>query len=346
MTPEQLSNRAIEFAMDLLQQAERRIQLQNQHEIDLHTKYVDIIAQQRERIQEEFKERSQLLQSEYDNKLATLKAQLEKDAQAALQLKLQEEREQYESKIQSELSSQAQKFEENHANELSQRIALLQSDHVQQQLALQKDIQYVQEQLKVFQQTITDVESLTGKSTDVHNETASLLALESALSKPHYPFEKELNAVKNAHAQDGLCLALVNSLQLVSPLVAPPTVSELRYRFKVVRQEIRREALAPPHMGGIVGSAIGSILATISTAPDGYIEGTGIEERLARVDYYLEQEQLGAALREISTLDGYSATLASDWLSLAQNRLIVNQTVSALRANNVLNHLSVVGASK
>jgi hypothetical protein len=91
----------------------------------------------------------------------------------------------------------------------------------------------------------------------------------------------------------------------------------------------------------MIGSLVGTLLARATHPPEGLLPGPGVEETLARASFHLEQGRLREAWDELNSLEGYTRTLATDWIDLAEQRLTVEMLAKALRANNVLNHLAV-----
>lgn len=83
---------------------------------------------------------------------------------------------------------------------------------------------------------------------------------------------------------------------------------------------------------------IGTFLASISSAPTGLISGPGAEEALSRAAYYLERGRLSDTLKELDSVEGYAQVLMKDWKSLAQERLVVDQSIRVLKANAVIRH--------
>ena len=60
-------------------------------------------------------------------------------------------------------------------------------------------------------------------------------------------------------------------------------------RFGVVKSECRRAAMVPKEVGsGLFGHMLATMLASVTFAPKGMVEGDGPEEVLARADYLLE----------------------------------------------------------
>ena len=148
--------------------------------------------------------------------------------------------------------------------------------------------------------------------------------------------------MKEACNDDPLFTSVLSSLRSEALTDGIPTLPELRLRFKVVRNEVRKVALAPEAAPKLVGQIVGNVLAAVSFAPKGYVKGEGVEEALARATYLLEQEDLQGAVKEISNLDGYAKKLVADWKQSANDRLNAEEAVKVLRAGTAVRHLSLV----
>jgi hypothetical protein len=114
------------------------------------------------------------------------------------------------------------------------------------------------------------------------------------------------------------------------------TLPELRARFKVVRTEMRKAALAPPELPSVVGLFLGLALFNLSTAPEGYIPGKGVEEILSRATYMLDRGKLEDALAEVHSVQGYEKNLAKDWIALAEDRIIADNALKVAKAKLLL----------
>lgn len=88
----------------------------------------------------------------------------------------------------------------------------------------------------------------------------------------------------------------------------------------------------------IFSHLIGSALAAISVAPSGLVPGNGSEEALSRAAYYLERGRIAESLKELQAVQGYGQVQMRDWISLAQERLVVDQAIRVLKANAVIRH--------
>jgi hypothetical protein len=221
------------------------------------------------------------------------------------------------------------------------QVAVMRKSQVDELLALQPAVQQAAENVTAVSAAVQQVGAEMGKTVDVHALSAAVLSLELALSAPGdsgAPVKGLFTAVRQASARDAVVLALLDSLppRVLSQGALP--LSELQVRFAVMREEARKAALAPEGAPKIVGQLIGTVLATISWMPTGLISGPGAEESLARAAYYLERGRLRESLKELEGVKGYSQVLMGDWTQLARERLIVDQSVRALKANAVIKH--------
>lgn len=66
--------------------------------------------------------------------------------------------------------------------------------------------------------------------------------------------------------------------------------------------------------------------------------GNGGEEALARAAFYLDRGRIAESLKELEAVQGYGQLQMRDWISLAQERLVVDQTIRVLKANAVIRH--------
>ena len=210
---------------------------------------------------------------------------------------------------------------------------------MKQLLSLQGDLEKLRQELLVFHEVVNETVNRKSLSPELHKESASVLALEHALSNS-LPIESIANKLKEA-TNESLANAVIQGFPAQSLKHGTLTIPELRTRFAVVRNEVRKVALAPQGVPVFVGQLFGTALASISYSPTGNVKGDGIEEILARVDYYLENNRLKEAVNELSQVKGYSGeVLLKDWKELARQRLIADQAVLILRADVALKHNS------
>ena len=89
-----------------------------------------------------------------------------------------------------------------------------------------------------------------------------------------------------------------------------------------------------------MGRSFGTVIAATATAPRGCVAGDGVEERLARAAFEMERGRVKQAVKEIEDVEGYTAVLMSDWKQLAEDSLLTEQSLRALKARAVVLHRS------
>ena len=221
------------------------------------------------------------------------------------------------------------------------QVAQIKRDTAAKLLEHQNTVSKVETQLADINNVIDGRETLRMLSNSLHKQSAALLAFENALVGSS-SLKNEIKAMKQACNDDPLFTSVLSSIRSEAISDGIPTLPELRLRFKVVRNEVRKVALAPEAAPKLVGQIVGNVLAAVSFAPKGYVKGEGVEEALARATYLLEQEDLQGAVKEISHLDGYANKLVSDWKQSANDRLNAEEAVKVLRAGTAVRHLSLV----
>ena len=353
MSPEELRLRVIQLNTELVERGKwEGLRLQNsiqKVENELTSAYHMLLEQQEKELVNELNQKLATQESMYQLELATRMNEFSTQSDVKTEAILAEEKKKYELLLEQEKARILEETTKDLQQDLHNQVALLRNEQIQQLVAVQKDVESLKMKLSVYDITANNIEELTKKSTAAHQETAVLIALENALSQPSKPFKNELLAAKQFAklSEDTKLLAVVlDSIpSQLAETSTPPSWQEIKYRFQIVREELRKEALAPPAMKGFLGSAIGTTLANLSSPPEGNILGDGVEETLARVQYNLDKGLWAKAYAEASSIKGYSQTLAKDWIQLAESRLIVDQTLQVLRADLLVNHASL-GVSK
>jgi len=355
MSPEELRLRVIQLNTELVERGKwEGLRLQNsiqKVESELTSAYHMLLEQQEKELVNELNQKLAAQESMYQLELATRVNELSTLADKKTEAVLAEEKKKYEATLEQETARIQAETSKDLQQDLHNQVALLRNEQIQQLVAVQKEVESLRMKLSVYDITADNIEELTKKSSAAHRETAVLIALENALSQPSKSFKNELLAAKEfAKLSENTKLLAVVLDSIPSQLAestTPPSWQEIKYRFQIVREELRKEALSPPAMKGFLGSAIGTTLANLSSPPEGNIPGDGVEETLARVQYNLDKGLWAKAYTEASSITGYSQTLAKDWIQLAESRLIVDQTLQVLRSDLLVNHVSLgVGGSK
>jgi len=265
--------------------------------------------------------------------------ELEEKSRKQLNDTIQSQAEGFNATLRQELSEQANKIQSELQAQFSNTIALIRKDHVEELLSLQPKVQQVASELNEISNVLSENTDAVEKAASIHAASAAVLGLELSLVSS-IAIKKHVSSLKSICRGDELVDAVLTSLPDSVLASGALSLSELQVRFNVMRDEVRKDALAPEAAPTIIGQFIGAVLATISIAPSGYVRGPGTEEALARAFYQLERGRLVETLRELDAVQGYGQVLMRDWRKLALDRVAVDQSVKVLKANALLRHFA------
>merc|ERR1711871_1178745 len=312
MNEDQLRLRIAQLASEFFERTKwegiRLHQSLRQLEADLSKKYIDLLAEQRSQLETELikaiysKEKD--LSVEFDRKLHTIQGNFELQLREALK----SQADVFSRNLSQQLEGQKADILQQAEEDANIQVAQIKRDTATKLLEHQNTVSKVETQLADINKVIDSRETLRMLSNSLHKQSAALLAFENALVSSS-PLKKEITAMKAACNDDPLFSSVLSSIRPKAIEDGIPTLPELRLRFKVVRNEVRKVALAPEAAPKLVGQIVGNVLAAVSLAPKGYVKGEGVEEALARATYLLEQEDLRGAVNELSILDGYAKKL-------------------------------------
>lgn len=165
-----------------------------------------------------------------------------------------------------------------------------------------------------------------------HRLTVAISALDKATDKGCMrSFSHELSALRKiASTATGLDKELLeivlDSVPRDLEYEGVQSMSELRARFDYLADEVRQSSLISEN-GGIFSHMISITLSKLMFKKHGLVSGEDIEARLARAEYYLRENDLDSAARELNQLTGWPKKLASGWVADARKRLEVKQVV-------------------
>ena len=314
-----------------------------QVETEVSARYKELMAQQRAELELEAEKANirmlAALQAESSARHEDEVLRFERELREALHQQGEELRSQSED----QLRKQSIRIHEELQDQLHHEVAKLRESHVKALLELQERLEETGGLLRALSDAVEQKHQRIAFSAASHAQAAAILALENSLQKTT-PIRETVDILRASCSEDELSVALLQALPAVALDRGVPTTSDLRKRFEVVRGEVRKAALAPTSAPSLVGQAVGSLLASLSWAPSGFVPGEGIEERLARAHFMLEHDDLGGCLKELKGLRGFSTVLMKDWLDSAESRLCVERVVGAMRANAALQHAAYAEA--
>ena len=273
---------------------------------------------------------------EFDRKLHTIQGAFELQLQEALKAQA----ETFSKSLDDALEQQKVAISRDAEESADIRVAQIRQETLSKLMEHQSNVSRVQTQLDNLNSVVEGRKDLRVLSGSLHKQSAALLALENALLSSK-PLKTEIAALKAACKGDALFESVLSGISEESATKGIPTLPELRLRFKVVRNEVRKVALAPEAAPKLIGQMIGNALAAVSVAPKGYVDGEGLEESLARTSFLLDQDDLKGALKELEGLQGYSQKLLSDWEKAASSRLNADEAVKVMRAGSAARHMAI-----
>ena len=181
---------------------------------------------------------------------------------------------------------------------------------------------------------------ITGKDAQSaeNNRTLMLLAIGQLQreTRGNEPFENGLKQVE-AVATDSFRSDL-DSLQPIAPKGAP-TMTSLQKDFAAIAADISQAGRLPSDETWY-GQALHRIASAVKFRRVDDLEGTDVDAVVARAEQDLANNDLDNAVAEIGKLTGPAADVASGWLTKAQTRLTVEQSIAGLLAKATTSALS------
>jgi mitofilin len=165
------------------------------------------------------------------------------------------------------------------------------------------------------------------RSRQTHKGHIAVRTLRDKLTAPHkQPFEAELEAVRRNTSNLEIIQAALDTIPQHTAQEGVDTIVDLADRFQVVANEVRNVALVPQD-GGLPSHVVSKVFGKLMFKKHGLVEGDDAESRLARAEYYLHEEDLENAARELNQLTGWPKKLATDWIQAARRHLEVKQAL-------------------
>ncbi|KAF8976675.1 Formation of crista junctions protein 1 [Entomortierella lignicola] len=180
------------------------------------------------------------------------------------------------------------------------------------------------------------------QSARTHQLWCGVKALEKAYeSGERRPFDRELTRLKRlaeAEKDAELLKAVLTSVPDSVAVQGVDSVPELVDRFEYVADKVREASLVPEN-GGVLAHGMSVVLSKLMFKKHGLVPGNDVEAILARTEYYLHENDLEQAVREMNQLKGWGKRLAKDWIIAARRRVEVGQAIDVL--NNHANLVSL-----
>jgi hypothetical protein len=342
-----LRARAARLADELLARAGwegvRLFEASKHVEADLHKKYSHLMEAQRLELENNSKLQIVNREKEITELLASQSEQLVLKLTGQLHESLRGQFDALNTQMDKELKAQEDRLEAEEQMDILYTMAGNRQRQIGELMGHQDNLLGVSDKLFALAKAGSALTNTSTSVKDVHQKCAAVYAVESALTLSENPASEigkivnrlSSNDVANEHSD--LLAAIINSLpreNLGEPVLS---VVELKNRFKTVREQLRKVALAPKDAPSIVGQFVGTTLAAVSKPPVGLVPGEGLEEVLSRAAYYLDNGKLFEAVVEVSNIHGsMERKILEDWNSVAVNRLKVDVALTSLKALSIL----------
>ncbi|KAF9363399.1 Formation of crista junctions protein 1 [Mortierella sp. NVP85] len=174
------------------------------------------------------------------------------------------------------------------------------------------------------------------QSARTHQLWCGIKALEKAYETgERRPFDRELARLKRLASTEKDAEVLKAVLASVPEAVAVQGVDSvpgLIERFEYVADKVRQASLVPEN-GGVLAHAMSAVLSKLMFKKHGLVPGNDVEAILARTEYYLLENDLEQAVREMNQLKGWSKRLAKDWIVAARTRVEVGQAIDVINTH-------------
>ncbi|KAF9361938.1 Formation of crista junctions protein 1 [Mortierella sp. AD094] len=174
------------------------------------------------------------------------------------------------------------------------------------------------------------------QSARTHQLWCGAKALEKAYEAgERRPFDRELARLKRLAESEKDAELLKAVLAAVPEAVAAQgvdSVPELVDRFEYVADKVRQASLVPDN-GGVLAHGMSVVLSKLMFKKHGLVPGNDVEAILARTEYYLHENDLEQAVRELNQLKGWGKRLAKDWIIAARSRVEVGQAIDVINTH-------------
>ncbi|KAG0078766.1 Formation of crista junctions protein 1 [Linnemannia elongata] len=190
--------------------------------------------------------------------------------------------------------------------------------------------------LKTLERQGVDNADFLDQSSRTHQLWCGVKALEKAYEAgERRPFDRELARLKRLAETEKDAEVLKVVLAAVPESVAAQgvdSVPELMDRFEYVADKVRQASLVPEN-GGVLAHGMSVVLSKLMFKKHGLVPGNDVEAILARTEYYLVENDLEQAVRELNQLKGWGKRLAKDWIVAARRRVEVGQAIDVINTH-------------
>jgi mitofilin len=192
--------------------------------------------------------------------------------------------------------------------------------------------------IKRLERIAFDNSSYLDENIRVHALWSAIRALTNIIDAPvRKPFRDELRVLRHITAakEEPLITAALESLESTDvPDIGIEPLADLTSWFSTsVAPHVTRAALVPDQNAGLLSHLASHLLSSFRFKRHGLVPGSDVLSVLARAEYYMNEQDLDSAARELNQLNGTAKVLLSDWLNAARRRLEVLQALEVRFCN-------------
>ena len=314
-----------------LQQALKRVEAEVSHI------YRERLDAQRREIEKETTASLQQMENDVVARSADLSGKAILMFETQLAEAMREQAVQFEVKRRAELEKQVMTIRADNEVNIQAEVTALETKHSQHVLKSGHTIEVMQAKVTELNHILDQNINNRAKSVEVLNQVSLVHAFDHVVTASRFSarpvaLANAINSITTAFPRDSFVLSVLKTVPDAAKNEGILSEHALNTRFQVLRDEMRKVALAPPASSGMLGHFIGSVLATISSVPKVPVAGSGVEETLSRVAYHMEHGQLTEALSEMESVTGYASKMSEDWKSLVKTRLATESASETLKA--------------
>ncbi|WVQ79663.1 hypothetical protein IAT38_001763 [Cryptococcus sp. DSM 104549] len=205
--------------------------------------------------------------------------------------------------------------------------------------------------LKQLERITLDNSATLDDNVRLHKIWSALRAVQSKVDAGDVSFDNELCALKSlsapeASSGEGVIRSSLDQLEKSGiPQTGVKSFAALSSWFtNTVAPRIHSSSLVPaPEEATVLSHIASASLSKVMFRPQaGRVSGDSVGAVLARAEYCLAEKDLDGAAREVNSLTGWPAKLASDWLQQARRKLEVQQALEVVGTEATLSSLLLV----
>lgn len=189
--------------------------------------------------------------------------------------------------------------------------------------------------VKRLERVTLDNASYLDENLRLHATWAALRALKQVTidSPTRKPFRAELTILKNvvtsAGSSDPVLLAAIETLEKSdTPDIGLEPLADLAVWLNTsIVPRVSAVSLVPDQHSGVLLHLASSLVSSLRFRRSGFVEGNDALSIMARAEYYLKENDLDSAARELNQISGPGKVLLADWLAASRRRLEVQQAL-------------------